>query len=96
MVMQIKLVVVVVVVVVESKGFIFEPSVNCKRAKSQLTLRKFRLCTQQKMTLNVGNSVVIRLACVAGAKRGGGTLSPQSPSFFLPIPYPFRRLLLRL
>ena len=52
MVMQIKLVVVVVVVVVESKGFIFEPSVNCKRAKSQLTLRKFRLCTQQKMTLS--------------------------------------------
>ena len=31
-------------------------------------------------------------------KRGKVTLSPQSPSFlpFLPIPYPFRRLLRRL
>ena len=46
------------------------------------------------------------LACVAGAKRGGGRgegekggrENPQSPSVypFLPIRYPFRRLLSRL
>ena len=33
---------------------------SCRRAKSQLTSRKCRLCTQQGMTLNAGNSVVIR------------------------------------
>ena len=52
-------------------------------------------------------TVVKTVACVANAKRGGGvkgegrktlTLSPQSPSLFpfLPIPYPFRRLLHKL
>ena len=48
-----------------SKGFIFEPSVNCRRAKSQLTPRKCRLCTKQEITLNVGNSVVISQSVVS-------------------------------
>ena len=48
-----------------SKGFIFEPSVNCRRAKSQLIQRKCRLCTQQEITLNVGNSVVISQSVVS-------------------------------